>query len=177
MRLMIIHFGYDKKQVIQALRYHFLNRIEIKILLILVNLFAITSAVMLYFKIIQAISFAFFSLLWFVLMLVIWRVLPGSIYRRSVTFQDRFTMRFEEDAVVLETVRGTKGWPWKVFSHFLETPYFFHLYFDPRSFFLVPKDSFKDLTEVQEARRLLRNKIGSSHSGGRMVAPKNRETT
>lgn len=156
---MTIHFAYDKKQVIQALRYHFLNRPEIKILLILVNVFAIISAVLFYFNIIQALSFLFFSLLWFVLMLVIWRVLPGSIYKRSATFRDHFSMSFEEDQVVLETERGAKGWSWNKFSHFIESPYFFHLYFDPRSFFLVPKDSFHDITEIQLARQLLRTKI------------------
>lgn len=156
---MTIHFGYDKKQVIQALRYHFLNRPEIKILLILVNVFAITSAVLFYFNIIQALSFLIFSLLWFVLMLVIWRILPGSIYRRSATFRDHFSMSFEENQVVLQTERGSKGWPWKSFSHFVESPYFFHLYFDSRSFFLVPKDSFQDITEIQLARQLLRSKI------------------
>ena len=156
---MTIHFGYDKKQVIQALRYHFLNRPEIKILLIFVNVFAILSAVLFYFNIIQALSFLIFSTLWFVLMLVIWRVLPGSIYRRSATFRDHFSMTFEENQVILQTERGIKGWPWKSFSHFVETPYFFHLYFDARSFFLVPKDSFQDITEIQLARQLLRSKI------------------
>ena len=156
---MTIHFGYDKKQVIQALRYHFLNRPEIKILLIIVNVFAITSAVLFYLNIIQALSFLIFSMLWFVLMLVIWRLLPGSIYKRSATFRDRFSMSFEENQVVLETERGSKGWPWKSFSHFIESPYFFHLYFDARSFFLVPKDSFQDITEIQLARQLLRSKI------------------
>ena len=157
---MTISFGYEKKQVIQALRYHFLSRPEIRILLIFVNVFAITSAVLFYFKIIQAISFLLFSVLWFLLLLVIWRILPGSIYRRSATFQDHFVMHFEDDLVRLETERGTKGWAWKSFTHFVESPYFFHLYFDPRSFFLVPKDSFKDITEIQEARSLLREKIG-----------------
>jgi hypothetical protein len=157
---MTVRFEYNKKQVIQALRYHFLNRPEIKILLIIVNVFAILSAILLYFKIIQAISFLFFSILWFLLMLVIWRVLPGSIYRRSATFKDHFTMHFDEDQVMLETDRGNKGWSWKTFTHFVESPYFFHLYFDARSFFLVPKDSFKDIAEIQEARSLLRQKIG-----------------
>lgn len=156
---MTVQFGYDKKQVIQALRYHFLMRPEIKILLILINVFAITSAVLYYFKKIQTFSFMIFSLLWLVLMLVIWRILPGSIYRRSVTFRDHFIMHFEEDAVVLETERGSKGWEWQKFSHFIESPYFFHLYFDARSFFLVPKDAFKDITDLQETRQLLRNKI------------------
>lgn len=156
---MTIHFGYDKKQVIQALRYHFLNRPEIKILLIFVNVFAILSAVLFGFNVIQPLAFLIFSMLWFILMLVIWRILPGSIYKRSATFKDHFSMSFEENEVVLQTERGAKGWPWKSFSHFVESPYFFHLYFDSRSFFLVPKDSFQDITEIQLARELLRSKI------------------
>lgn len=157
---MTVQFGYDKKQVIQALRYHFLMRPEIKILLILINVFAITSAVLFAFKKIQALSFLIFSFLWFLLMLTIWRILPGSIYRKSLTFQDHFIMHFEEENVVLETAKGAKGWPWKLFSHFVESPYFFHLYFDSRSFFLVPKDSFKSITDLQTAREMLRKKIG-----------------
>jgi hypothetical protein len=156
---MTIHFGYNKKQVIQALRYHFLNRPEIKILLILVNVFAITSAALVYFKVIQPLAFLIFSLLWFLLMLVIWRLLPTSIYKRSLTFRDHFTMHFDEQQVVLETERGAKPWQWTKFTQFVESPYFFHLYFDPRSFFLVPKDAFKDLTEIQEVRNLMRTKI------------------
>lgn len=157
---MTVHFGYDKKQVIQALRYHFLMRPEIKILLILINVFAITSAVLFGLKKIQALSFLIFSFLWFLLMLVIWRILPGSIYRKSHTFRDEFSMHFNNEQVVLETAKGAKGWPWKRFSHFVESPYFFHLYFDPRSFFLVPKDAFRNITELQEAREMMRQKIG-----------------
>jgi YcxB-like protein len=156
---MSIHFGYDKKEVVQALRYHFLMRPEIKILLIFVNLFAILSAVMFYLKYIQTLSFLAFSVLWFILMLIIWRILPGSIYRRSATFQDHFIMHFQDDMVVLETERGSKGWPWTAFSSFIESHYFFHLYFDPRSFFLVPKDAFKDIIELQEVREMFRQKI------------------
>jgi hypothetical protein len=156
---MTVHFGYDKKQVIQALRYHFLMRPEIKVLLILINLFAIASAILFAFNKIQALSFLLFSILWFMLMLVIWRILPGSIYRKSQTFKDHFTMHFEEEAVVLETMKGAKGWYWKDFSNFVESPYFFHLYFDSRSFFLVPKDAFKDITAQQSVRKLLREKI------------------
>ena len=157
---MTIQFGYNKKEVVQALRYHFLMRPEIKILLVFVNVFAILSAVMYAMKYIQALSFLAFSILWFILMLVIWRILPGSIYRRSATFKDHFIMHFEEDMVVLETERGSKGWPWNAFSHFVESHYFFHLYFDPRSFFLVPKDSFQSITDLQIARDLLKEKIG-----------------
>jgi len=156
---MTVQFGYEKKQVLQGLRYHFINRREIKILLILINVFAIASAVLFYLDKIQAISFLIFSVLWFVLMLVIWRILPATIYRNSETFRDQFIMHFEQAGVRLETERGIQEWNWSKFSHFVETPYFFHLYFDPRSFFLVPKDSFKDISDLHEARKMLREKI------------------
>ncbi len=68
-------------------------------------------------------------------------------------------MDFDDQHVVLRTGKGQKAWPWAVFSKFVESPYFFHLYFDPRSFFLVPTDAFKDIEEKQEARRLMREKI------------------
>ncbi len=159
---MTIHFGYEKKQVLQGLRYHFLTRREIKLLLIFINVFAIASAILFYMDMIQAISFLIFSILWFVLMLVIWRILPASIYRSSATFKDEFIMHFENQGVRLETERGTQDWLWGKFSHFVETPYFFHLYFDSRSFFLVPKDAFRDIAALHETRALLRQKIVKS---------------
>lgn len=157
---MTIDISYDKKQVIQGLRYHFLNRPEIRIMLILVNVFAIASAILLYFKTIQPISFLLFSILWFLLMLVVWRILPASIYKRSMTFKDHFVVHLNQEGMVLETSRGQKGWPWNSFTRFVETPYFFHLYFDSRSFFLIPKDCIESIPDVQEARHLMKEKIG-----------------
>lgn len=156
---MTIHFGYEKKQVIHALRFHFLTRPEIKVLVVLVNVFAIFSAVLFFLKKIQPISFLLFSLLWFLLMLVIWRLLPSGIYKRSHTFRDNFSMSIDEREVVLMTERGSKAWQWKDFSSFVESTHFFHLYFDARSFFLVPKDAFNDLIALQAARDILRSKI------------------
>lgn len=157
---MIIHFEYDKKQVLSALRHHFISRPEIKTLLIVVNLFTILSAVLFYFHKIQSLSFLLFSLLWFVLLMTFWTILPLSIYKKSQTFRDQFSMDFNEEEVVLQTERGTQAWAWKDFSSFLETPFFFHLYFNTRSFFLVPKDAFADLESLQSTRNLLRKKLG-----------------
>lgn len=156
---MTISFGYDKKQVLQALRYHFITRPEIKILLIVVNVFTVISAVLVYLHRIQPISFLIFSILWFTLIVVVWRILPSSIYKKSHTFQDDFSMNINEQEIVLGTSRGSQVWHWNDFSSFVESPYFFHLYFNSRSFFLVPKDAFKGIPELQEARELMRVKI------------------
>ena len=58
-------FTYNKNKVIQALRYHFITRREIKIMLILVNVFAIVSAALFYLKLIQPLAFLLSSVLWF----------------------------------------------------------------------------------------------------------------
>jgi hypothetical protein len=159
---MIIHFEYDKKQVLSALRYHFISRPEIKALLIIVNLFTILSAVLFYMHKIRPLSFLLFSCMWFILLITFWTWLPLSVYKRSETFRDRFSMDFNENEVVLRTQRGSHAWDWKDFSSFLETPYFFHLYFNSRSFFLVPKGAFSNLESLQETRSLLKRKLSKA---------------
>ena len=156
---MTIHFTYEKQQVLQALRYHFITRPELRIMIILVNVFAISAAVLFYLKKITPLAFLIGSLLWFGLMISIWFILPGIVYRRAATFQDHFTMEFGEEQFTLGNERGSRSWPWKALSSFLESPHFFHLYFDSRSFFLVPKSGFSSSDEIFSMRQMLKDKI------------------
>ncbi|HEU0109871.1 MAG TPA: YcxB family protein [Flavisolibacter sp.] len=156
---MRIEFRYDKKQVIQALRYHFLSRMEIRIMIILVNVFALASVLLFYFKRILPLAFLVGSFLWFSLMIAFWFLLPGMVYRRATTFKDHFIMTFNADSFSVGNERGSRSWPWNSVKTFLETPNFFHLYFDSRSFFLVPKNSFASSDEVYELRQLLKEKV------------------
>lgn len=157
---MTVHFDYDKKQVLQALRYHFLSRKEIRLMIILVNVFALLSAVLFYMRKILPFAFLVSSVLWFVLMITFWFLLPGMVYRKAATFRDHFTMNFEDQGFSLGNERGSRSWDWKALSKFLETPHFFHLYFDSKSFFLVPKAAFSG-DQQMEMRRLLREKISA----------------
>jgi hypothetical protein len=156
---MKVEFTYDKKQVLQALRYHFLSRKEIRLMIILVNVFALASAVLFYFKKILPLAFLVGSFLWFSLMICFWFLLPGMVYRRASTFKDHFIMSFDADSFSVRNERGSRSWPWQSVKTFLETPHFFHLYFDSRSFFLVPKNSFSDSDEIYQMRQLLKEKV------------------
>ena len=151
-------FTYNKPKVIQALRYHFITRREIKIMIILVNVFAILSAGLFFFKKISPLAFLVSSVLWFTLMLAFWFILPYSIYKRAATFKDGFKVSLQDQHLYLENDRGSKSWPWTAFSSFIESPHFFHLYFDSRSFFLIPKSAFEG-DDVHEARNFFTNKI------------------
>ena len=152
-------FSYDKKKVIQALRYHFVKRPEIRIMVVLVNVFALVSAVLLWAKKIRPEPFLLSSFIWIMLMAAFWYFLPNSIYKKAATFQDSFIIDFNEDEVRLENERGFVNWPWTKFSRFFESPHFFHLYFDSKSFFLVPKENMGDEFR-HELRGLLNRKIG-----------------
>jgi len=156
---MTIHFGYEKKQVIQALRYHFISRPENRIMIILVNVFAIFSLVLYLMHKITPLAFMTGTTLWIVLMISYWFIMPLMVYKRTETFLHEFNMRFEENRFTLEHEMGHREWNWKELSTFLESPHFFHLYFNSRSFFLVPKVGFKDRDEVFEFRQMLKEKV------------------
>jgi hypothetical protein len=81
------------------------------------------------------------------------------VYRRAATFKDNFSMSFGDEGFTLGHEKGSRSWPWKSLSTFMESPYFFHLYFDSRSFFLVPKSGCKDTDEIYELRQLLKSKV------------------
>ena len=151
-------FTYNKGKVIQALRYHFISRKEIKLMMIFVNLFAILSAGLYFFKKIDPLALLVSSMLWFFLMFVFWFLLPMVIYKKAATFKDRFRAHLNNTEFMLENDRGSKAWPWTDFSTWMESPHFFHLYFNPRSFFIIPKEAFPGDDE-SAVRRLLSEKI------------------
>lgn len=154
-------FSYDKKKVIQALRYHFVQRKELKILIVVVNVFAIVAAILFYTKKIRPEPFLLGSFVWLILMATFWYFLPNSIYNRSATFKDQFVIFFNQEGIRLETERGETFWEWKKCSHFFESPHFIHLYFDATSFFLVPKEGMSQ--EMQhELRGFFKLRIKSS---------------
>lgn len=156
---MKLDVSYRKPQVLQALRYHFISKREIKFMIILVNVFALLSAGLFYFKLITPLPFLMSSVLWIAMMVAFWIWLPALIYRRSRTFKDQFTVTLDENHMSIDTSQSHKIWAWREFSHMLETPGFFHLYFDSKSFFLLPKDVFASTDDVQAARRYMRDGI------------------
>lgn len=151
-------FSYDKKQVIQGLRRHFISRPEIRVLLILVNVFAITAAILFAMKKVRPEPFLLGSCIWLFLMGAVWFLLPYTVYKRSSTFRDHFTAFFTDDTVRLETDKGHVSWKWGQFTHYFESEGFFHLYLSPRSFFLVPKDEMPQSMR-HDLRGMLKQKI------------------
>ncbi len=151
-------FTYEKNKVVQALRYHFISRPEIKVMIIIVNVFAFGSAALFFFHKVSPMAFKISSLMWFFLMILFWFILPLTIYKKERTFKDEFVASLSDTEFTIANERGQRSWAWSQFSTWLETPYFFHLYFNSRSFFLVPKSAFEG-DALYEARKILKEKI------------------
>lgn len=152
------YFTYEKNKVIQALRYHFISRKEIKILMVLVNVFAIITAALFFFKKISPLAFLISSMMWFTLMVLFWFLLPWMVYRKAQTFKDHFRVSLDDHEFKLENERGQRSWGWNEFSTWMESPHFYHLYFNARSFFIIPKEAF-EADDVHIARRIFKEKI------------------
>ena len=157
-----IEISYTKGKVLQALRYHFISRTEIKVMMILVNVFALLAAGLYAFKLISHLPFLMSSVLWISMMVAFWIWLPLLIYSKSRTFKDQFVVLLEENHLFIETENGKKSFAWREFHAYFETPGFFHLYFDSKTFFLIPKDAFYEQDSLDKARSLFRNNIGKS---------------
>ena len=126
--------------------------------MILVNVFALLSAGLFFFKKISPLAFLISSALWFSMMLLFWFLLPLVIYKRAQTFRDSFKVSLDHTEFGIENERGSRSWSWTEFSTWMESPHFYHLYFNSRSFFIIPKDAFEG-DAVHEARNVLREKI------------------
>ena len=54
----------------------------------------------------------------------------------------------------IQNDKGSRSWKWNEFSEWMESPHFFHLYFNSRSFFIIPKEAFEGDDE-HAARRII----------------------
>ena len=133
--------SYIKNEVLQALRYHFIKQTEIKSLMVIVNLYAIVTAVLLFMKKIRPEPFLLGSVLWLVLMAFFWYVLPTLFYKKSTLFKEKWEFSFNEQEATLVSTIGEASWGWETVTHYFESPHFFHFYFGPKSFFIIPKST------------------------------------
>lgn len=128
-------------------------------MMILVNVFALFAATLYGFKLISPLPFLMSSVLWISMMVAFWIWLPALIYKKSKTFQDEFKVFIESQHFFIQTEAGKKSWAWREFVSYYETPGFFHLYFDNKSFFLIPKNAFQDDVSITEAKKIFRENI------------------
>ena len=149
--------SFKKPAVLQALRYHFMKQSEIKTLMIVINLYAVVTAVLLFMKKIRPEPFLLGSILWIALMLYFWFILPNQFYKKTTLFKERWDFSYNNQSATLVGALGEASWGWDTVTHYFESPEFFHFYFSPKSFFLIPKEGIS-MEDQHEIRGILKDK-------------------
>ena len=119
---------YVKSEVLQALRYHFIKQREIKSLMIIINLYAIVTAVLLFMKKIRPEPFLLGSILWILLMAFFWFILPNMFFRKTTLFKENWDFSYDNKRATLMGNLGEASWEWDTVSYYFESAYFFHFY-------------------------------------------------
>jgi hypothetical protein len=144
----LLQFTYNKDEVINALRFHFLRRGEIKVFrntLIILLIATITGYL---FRVVNFNALLGICAMMIVVGWAFWYLLPVSTYNKAATFKDNIRLRYNEEGMAISTGQGERSMPWKIFSQIVETRSFFFIYRDKRTFFLIPTSAF----ESEEAR-------------------------
>ncbi len=158
---MQVSFHYNKPEVINALRFHFLNKGEIKALqaiLILLLLFALAGFLM---NIVTPAVLAAIMLMLVIVVAAFWYILPVSIYNKAATFKESIRLQYNDEGMTIGTHVGQRLVLWQNFNRVVETRDFFYLYRDAKSFFLIPTAAFRDETEKEGFTNLLKSKFGN----------------
>lgn len=145
---MELHFQYEERNVINALRFHFMNRPEIKLFKTILIVTIVFVFVGYFTNFITLKTLVWIFLLLIVLILFFWYILPFSVYKRAKTFKEpEITLRCTEDTLTIVTKQGESRIPWSRFSSVVETQACFYLYRTNKSFFLIPAYTFADRDE------------------------------
>lgn len=152
---MRFNFSYTKNKVLQALRYHFIAQTEIRVMFIVIIIFDLISAILYFNGKIRPEPFLIGAFIWFIFILSFWFFMPYTVYKRSATFSESFTIAFQPLYVSLENNKGRVEWEWNRFTRYFESPNFFHLYFSAKAFFLVPKENLNK--DQQHELRIILN--------------------
>jgi hypothetical protein len=100
----------------------------VKVMVIAVNVFAILSAALFYFKKISPYAFLMSSSLWFIMMILYWFLMPILVTQATQAFKDRFRAILGEEEFAIEMREGragghgrnsVTGWKAPIFSLYL----------------------------------------------------------
>jgi hypothetical protein len=78
-------------------------------------------------------------------------------YKKTQFFKQDWEFSFNESGAALNNNKGTAEWSWNEVTHYFESPIFFHFYFGPKSFFIVPKTNLP-YQQQHELRGILKGK-------------------
>ncbi|WP_298736475.1 YcxB family protein [uncultured Chitinophaga sp.] len=158
---MHVEFSYNKEDVLNALRYHFLRRGEIKVFRNTLCILLLATLAGFFFRVVTLNALVGIAAMTALIAWAFWYVLPLSTYNKAATFKDEIRLRYTEDGLLISTRASDhqRQLSWNNFSRLVETRKFFFLYRDKKSFLLIPTSAFENEDARNNFSKLVKGKI------------------
>ncbi|WP_212001527.1 YcxB family protein [Chitinophaga sp. HK235] len=162
---MQLEFSYNKGDVLHALRYHFMQRGEIKVFRNTLIILLLATIAGYSFNLVTPGTLSGIAVMVLLLGLVFWYLLPISIYNKAATFKDNIQLRYSDEGIQISTSASDheRSISWKSFYRVVETKKFFFLYRDKKSFFLIPISAFKTEDAYELFSTMMKSKFNTSY--------------
>ena len=161
---MHLEFSYKKDEVLNALRYHFLHRGEVKVFQITLLIFLLATIAGFFFHVVTRNALAGITGMTLLIAWAFWYLLPVSTYNKAATFQDNIRLQLNEEGMTIITNQGgDRAVSWQRFSEVVETAKFIFLYRDKKSFFLIPLSAFQSPDAKADFQQLLKGRFNGKY--------------
>lgn len=158
---MHVEFSYNKEDVLNALRYHFSRRGEIKVFRNTLCILLLAALAGFFFRVVTPNALIGIIAMVALIVWAFWYVLPLSTYNKAATFKDEIRLKYSEEGLLISTRASDhqRQLSWNNFTQLVETRKFFFLYRDKKSFLLIPTSAFENEDERNTFSRLVKGKI------------------
>lgn len=144
-----------------ALRYHFSRRGEIKVFRNTLSILLLAALAGFFFRVVTPNALIGIIAMVALIVWAFWYVLPLSTYNKAATFKDEIRLKYSEEGLLISTRASDhqRQLSWNNFTQLVETRKFFFLYRDKKSFLLIPTSAFENEDERNTFSKLVKGKI------------------
>ena len=156
-----LSFRYSELDFVRAMRAHFASRLRLKL-----DLAIAIAAALLGIYVWQSLNLPWYgipllglSVLFVLLLIAAFSLIPGLIFRREAKFRDEYSLTFSSDGIHFRTNHIDSQLQWGMYSRALVDTHSFILYYGSRSFTAIPKRVFENAEQQASFERLISQKI------------------
>jgi hypothetical protein len=158
---MHVEFSYNKEDVLDALRHHFMQRGEIKVFRNALGILLLATLTGFFLHLVTPNALIGIIAMVALVVWAFWYLLPVSTYNKAATFKDEIRLRYSEEGLMISTRSSEhqRQLSWNNFTQVVETRKFFFLYRDKKSFLLIPTSAFENEDARNNFSDLVKEKI------------------
>jgi len=152
-----LSFHYRESDYVRALRAHYASRLHLRFDLALCVILAVTGVCLWPLEDMHwfGVVFLAVAVIFALMLLAAFVVIPKCIFRSEPRFQDDYTLAFSTEGIHFQTKHIDSNLQWHMYTRALVDAHSYLLYYGSRQFSLVPKRVFDNDEQRQSFEQLL----------------------